>query len=273
MVKIASPLFIVRNEAETDLFGVLEKLAAVGFQGVEFLGFFGLTPRAIRQKLDSISLKAMGNHVDLDAFAADPERVIEDHLTLGCEYITLSLPERAHDPETDGFAECLLNLPSAAEKCVKSGITPLFHNHQFEFERDLRTLPGRPYGDEQYMLDVILNAVPAFAFEPDIGWMLYAGADPAQYLARYHSRCPVIHLKDVYIGGAARDAGVKGEAIFRPTGYGSVAWERIFPLALECDPQWFVIDHDCAYDRDAYQDLAWSLAFTQNMLNILETPL
>ena len=258
MPQIASPLFILRQEAEKDLMGVLERLAAVGFPGVEFLGFFGRAPRDIRRKLDSLAMTAVGNHVDVAAFQRDPERMIEEHLVLGCAYLTLSLPEGSREPGTEGFARGLEHLNAAAEACTKAGITPLYHNHQFEFAA------GRPS-----VVDLVMEAcAPAgLALEPDVGWMLYAGANPADYLIRYQSRCPVIHLKDVYMA----DGKAKADPVFRPTGYGSVPWETMFPLALQCRPRWLVADHDCAYGRDIYEDLAWSLAFIQNMLQIMDS--
>jgi len=41
MIRIASPLFILREACKKDLFAVLEHLAVLGFDGVEFLSLFG----------------------------------------------------------------------------------------------------------------------------------------------------------------------------------------------------------------------------------------
>ncbi|MDR2568761.1 MAG: hypothetical protein LBD23_00505, partial [Oscillospiraceae bacterium] len=62
MVKIGSPLFILMEECKKDLMGVLERLAEIGFDGVEFLGLFGHKPTDIKNKLDSCGLIAVGDH-------------------------------------------------------------------------------------------------------------------------------------------------------------------------------------------------------------------
>jgi len=41
------------------------------------------------------------------------------------------------------------------------------------------------------------------------------------------------------------------------------------PVSGLPDPKWLVIDRDLAYEWDSYQDLAWSLALTRNMLEII----
>ena len=51
-IRMASPLYIVRQDCEKDLFAVLRRLAEVGFDGIEFLGFFGHGAKEVRQKLD-----------------------------------------------------------------------------------------------------------------------------------------------------------------------------------------------------------------------------
>lgn len=268
-IKIASPLFILRNEAQKDLFAVLEKLSALGFDGVEFLGFFGKSPREIREKLDSLSLKAVSNHVGANEFIKDPDKVINDHLEIGCGYITISWSDGSIKPGMDGFDAIIKNIGCLARLCRDKGITPLYHNHAFE----LLTNPP--------MLDIIIDSCnkDGLCLEPDLGWIMTGQADPAAYLRKYADRCPVIHVKDVYAedfskigsGGdlTARKANPDaGYFEFRPTGYGLLNLPKLMPLCLKCNPEWFVVDHDASYDRNIYADLKLSLDYTRNLLAI-----
>ena len=70
-IRIASPLFILREACARDLFGVLERLAGLGFDGVEFLGFFGHEAAAVWERLDALGLAALGNHVPYGELADD----------------------------------------------------------------------------------------------------------------------------------------------------------------------------------------------------------
>ena len=58
-IKMASPLYILRNECEQDLSGVLKKLAQIGFDGIEFLGFFGHSAAEVKQMLLDNGLENM----------------------------------------------------------------------------------------------------------------------------------------------------------------------------------------------------------------------
>ena len=263
---IASPLYILRDQAAQDLNAVLAKLAELGFDGVELLGFFGHTPAGIRRTLDGLGLKALGNHVPWAELSARPEAVLADHQALGCGFLTVA-----------GLS-ALDALPLEALACVaalaaRAGIRLLFHNHAEELQRKAA---GRA------QLEELMDAIPAdvCALEPDIGWMQIGGGDPAYYLRKYADRCPVIHLKDFYLADGAGFSGVphspegvllkggpaEGWFEFRPCGYGISNTAALLPLALACRPQWLVADHDCAYDRNPYDDLALSLTYIKTML-------
>lgn len=267
-IKLAAPLFILRNEAEQDLFAVLERLSALGFDGVEFLGFFGKTPSAIREKLDSLSMAALGNHINVDDFMKNPHQVLADHLELGCKYITVAWP----DPSIKSgrsFNVILESLKYLIRKCCEAGITPLYHNHDYEFET------------EPSMVDNIMDICRkiGLCLEPDLGWMAFKRVDPASYLLKYADCCPVIHLKDFYAEditkvGSSADLGTqkanpdKGKFEFRPVGYGNLGMAGLMPLCLKCKPEWLVMDHDLAYERDSFSDLKLSLAYTKHLLEI-----
>lgn len=268
-IKMAAPLYILRNEAEQDLFQVLEQIKALGFDGVELLGFFGKEPKAIREKLDAIGLQAIGNHVPADEFIKDPQKVISEHKMVGCSYITIAWPDRAISPAHPDFEKLLADIRYLSKQCLEAGITPLYHNHEFEFLHSPSSL------------DLIMESCKedGLCLEPDLGWMAFKGEDPAEYLIRYADCSPVIHWKDIYakdlsqVGegpelGTQKANPQKGYFEFRPVGYGMLNVPKLFPLALACKPQWFVMDHDLAYDRDSYEDLKLSLDYIRTILRI-----
>ena len=271
-IKFGTGTFIVREEASRDLFGVMEKIARIGYDGLELLGFFSQKPEAIRKKADELSLQILGDHVQADTFLADPEQVINDHITLGVDYITIAWP--ANTPRLPGmlaYQDMLTKIAGLCSLCVKARITPLFHNHGGDFE-------GHPTHYET-ILDACADV--GMRAEPDIGWMYVAGVDVPAYLQKYRDRTPVIHLKDVYYTAseclgdrdhlpAERGDSARGGFEFRPTGYGIVENAVLMAHYLRCNPKWFVIDHDCAYDRDPYEDLRISLAYTRHLLSITE---
>ncbi len=88
-IKMASPLYIIREQCAVDLFGVLRKLGNIGFDGVEFLGFFGHAERDVRRCLDDLGLLALGNHVPYQSFLQDINGTLDFHAAVGCAYLTI----------------------------------------------------------------------------------------------------------------------------------------------------------------------------------------
>ena len=66
-----------------------------------------------------------------------------------------------------------------------------------------------------------------------------------------------------------RGTAERGHFEFRPTGYGVLNLPRLMPLCLRCHPEWFVMDHDLAYERDIYSDLKLSLDYVRGLLSLM----
>jgi sugar phosphate isomerase/epimerase len=245
-MKIGVGTFIVREDAKNDMRGTIEKLAAIGYDGVELLGFFGRTPECVQAILRANGVEALGDHVPLEAVIEESDRVIADHLLIGCRRITLSCPKERIRSEP--FEKLAGDFARAANVLRDAGITPLYHNHDHDMLGEI------PFAEQ------ILDAVPALSFEPDVGWMIVAGKDPAHFLKKYQSRTPVIHLKDVLL--------TEGGFEFRPTGYGCANTPALLPAICACAPEYLMIDHDLAYDRDSYQDLKISYEYIRTLLRV-----
>ncbi len=265
-IRFASPLFIVREDCQKDLYSVLKRLAALGFEGIEFLGFFGHDAAEVRAMLEETHLAALGNHVPHAELCRDPEGVFAFHKAVGCEYLTVA------DLPLEDFPALVAFLDRLARLAREYGIRLLFHNHDGE-------LIDKRDGVE--VLDYLLShtAPETLALEPDLGWIEIGGGSCEHYLKTYRDRCPVIHLKDYYCSDLAKVGRVRdytpekggdahGHFEFRPTGYGVVNLPKLMPLCLDCKPAWFVMDHDLAYGRDSYDDLKLSLDYVRALLSL-----
>jgi sugar phosphate isomerase/epimerase len=271
-VKLASPLYILREQCAVDLFSVLRKLKGIGFDGVEFLGFFGHSAEEVRRCLDEIEFRALGNHVPYKSFLQDINGTLDFHAEVGCGYITVGDWGESGFPGSPNWNQTLNGLIKISEQALKYGITLLYHNHDTELIDHV---------DGQELLDAILSSTPKqiLSFEPDLGWIEIGGGNCEEYLTRYADRCPVIHLKDYYSAdnsklGLVRDflpqrgTAERGYFEFRPTGYGVLNLGRLMPLCLNCSPEWFVLDHDLAYERDSFADLKLSLDYVKTLLSL-----
>ena len=257
MIKIGSPLFILRNECEKDLMKVIERLAEIGFNGIEFLGLFGHKPGEIRKKLDSCGIAAIGDHVPFDEFVNNTKAVINDRKDMGCSFITMASPPDGL-PGGANYNNTLDAIKKLGNAVNDAGMTLLYHNHAEELRSEIagKTLLEHLADD---------TCPDHLSLELDLGWIGIGGADPSFFINKYGNRCPVVHFKD-YAHAANKEGFV-----FRPTGYGVMNNAELYATTVDLDtkPQWYVMDHDCAYERDIYDDLAMSLEYFKNLVLVV----
>lgn len=242
-------LYSARWNAEKDLAGVLHQLADMGYDGVEFAGFYGHTAAEITALLAETGLTAVSSHVPFDDIRKDPDGVIAFHKAIGAKYIAVPYLADADRPGTPGFSRTIRDVRAFGEACRAAGIQLLYHNHDFEFV----TVSG------QFGLDFLYDAIESdvLATEIDVCWVKYAGVDPAAYIRKYASRCPVIHLKD-YVG--VKDLGKNPYALlgdaeseknqdttafqFKPVGYGCQNVEEVVEAGIASGAEWFIVEQD-----------------------------
>src|SRR4249920_922651 len=85
-IPIGLELYSVRNELPKDFTGVIEKIGKMGYQGVEFAGYYNWDkkPKELRKLLDDNGLKCCGTHTALPTLQGDRlKATIELHKTLG----------------------------------------------------------------------------------------------------------------------------------------------------------------------------------------------
>lgn len=233
-MKIALQLYTVRD-AITDqqsLFAALEKIQAMGYQGVEFAGYYGAEPEALAAKLAQLGLTVVGSHEVIDNLEKDLDGILDYAVRLGNTTIAMAWSP-ANSPAE--LARTLSVLKTAREKAAAKGIRILYHNHDHEF----KLVEGvRP-------IDEILAVCP---LEADCYWVFFAGEKPGDYLRTHRERIGLIHLKDGGSEKASPCAIGEGENDIRD----------IARAAEEIDHQWLIVENDNP-QPDGFGDVARSI--------------
>ena len=271
---IGYQVYSAREEAEKDLLGVLTKLAELGYDGVEFAGFYGHTAQEVCDMLKKTGLKAISGHQALPETIEGMFETIAFYKTIGCEYLAIPYLDEAHRPGSAGFASTLRNIYLFGTLCKQAGIQLLYHNHDFEFIK----ISG------EYGLDFIYDAVSedVLKTEIDVCWVKYAGEDPADYVRKYTGRAPIVHLKD-YVGKKggkqpyaliSKDGSGKDDAKvdqsdiafeFRPVGYGCQDVPSVVKAGLEAGAGWFIVEQDQWYDRHPLEAAKMSIDYLRSI--------
>lgn len=246
-LSVAVQVYSVRDYAEKDLRKTLEEIKKMGYDGVELAGLYGNSTEDVKKWCDELELTPISAHIPYYAILSDPKGVLSEYANIGCKYVAIPYLTPECRPGTDGFVEVIKNAENFGKVAKSLGMTLLYHNHDFEFEK---------VGDE-YALDMLYRTVPAdlLQTELDTCWVNVGGEDPANYIRKYSGRSPVVHLKD-FVGGKTENMyeliGIKSEDKvaetaqfeFRPVGYGCQDFPEIIKASKEAGAQWVVVEQD-----------------------------
>ncbi|MBB6673748.1 sugar phosphate isomerase/epimerase family protein [Cohnella nanjingensis] len=234
---IAIQPYTVREALGQDYFGTLEKLAAIGYEGIEL----GLPPEGVTvaeqlKALDALGLKVIGSHASFNSFDVDFDRLIDYLHQAGGKYVAISL---LFDSKEDALRKAE-RLNEIGELCRAGNLTFLYHNHDWEFRKF----------DGEYVLDLIMRETDPrlVQLELDTYWIAKGGEDPAAYIAKWAGRCPLLHVKDMEPGE---------ERFFAEIGEGVLDFRAIAEAAAGAGTEWLVVEQD-AGRRDPFESLAIS---------------
>lgn len=232
-MNVGLQLYTLRDATAEDFEGTLRKVAAMGYEGVEFAGYGDIKAEDMRALLDELGLKAIGSHIGLHLLEGNIEAEIAYLKTIGAKYaICPWLPAEARDVES--WRVHLVNFEQYGKRFREEGITFAYHNHEFEFEVIL---------DGEVLFDALYARIdPQYLqVEMDIGWVQYSGVDPLAYIAKYAGRLPLLHLKDFR-------AGEKGQQIDTvELGRGDLPLLPIIDAASKASVEWLIVEQDtCA---------------------------
>ncbi|HEU5086127.1 MAG TPA: sugar phosphate isomerase/epimerase [Roseiflexaceae bacterium] len=225
-IPIALQLYSVREDAARDLAGVLDQVAKMGYDGVEFAGFYGHDAQAVKKLLDDTGLKMAGAHVGIDTLLGDElQRSIEFHQTIGNRFLIVpGLPEQRRNSRA-AWLDTARTMNEIAEKLQPLGMRTGYHNHHIEFT---------PMDGEMPWDTFFGNTRKDVVMQFDVGNAMHGGADAAPYLERYPGRATTVHVKEYAINN---ETALIGE--------GDVPWGRIFELCETIGgTEWYIVEQE-----------------------------
>ncbi len=243
---VAVQVYSVRDDAARDLRGTLEKIKAMGYDGVEFAGLYGYAPADIKAMCYELELTPISAHVPYVDMVADPVGVLSQYAEIGCAYVAVPYLNPEHRPDSDAFPTVIENIGKIAAVAKSLGIQLLYHNHEFEFLK----LDGK------YALEVLYDSIPAelLQSELDTCWVNVGGEEPASYVRKFAGRAPVVHLKDFFgersdnmydlIGIENKTPQRPSNFEFRPVGFGMQDMPAILSAAEDAGASWVVVEQD-----------------------------
>ena len=259
--KVGLQLYSIRDKMAENMDEALKAVKEMGYDYVEFAGFFEHPADEVKALLEKHGLTAISVHQPIDLFLEDPDGTIEYFKTVGVEFAVIPWYDVKKLKGAEDWEKTVAAFTAYGKALRENGIQLLYHNHDFEFKKF----------EEKYLLDWLYEEVPAEYLQPQIDtcWVHYAGEAPADYMRKYSGRLEVLHLKDFEcekLGGGPVYAliGDNGEEKekpskeetgfrFRPVGHGIQNLNEILAAAEETGVEYVIVEQDDSYDTPSLE--------------------
>ena len=218
-------LYSVREQCAKDLPPVLAAVAGMGYEGVEFAGYYDRTAQQLRKLLDDNGLKCCGTHIQLPALTGDAlAATVEFNQTLGNKYLIVSWMPPSYAESLAKIREMAKVYDELAAKLKDHGMRVGYHAHGGDFQK----IDGQTAWDLFFA-----NTCRDVAMQLDLGNCLEGGGDPLATLKKFPGRSVTVHLKE---------SGGPPEAVL---GEGVIAWKEVLEFCQsQGGTEWYIVEHE-----------------------------
>ncbi len=225
-IGLAVQLYSVREDMKKDLPGTIAAVGKIGYEGVEFAGYFDRSAKELRKLLDAAGLKCCGTHIGLDTLTGDKlMQTVEFNKELGNKNLIVPyLPEKYHETK-QAWIDTAKMFNDISDKAKEQGMRVGYHNHQFEFQKV----------DGEYLWDIFFGATKKeVIMQFDTGNAREGGGDPLPFLKRYPGRAITVHMKEY--SKANKDALI---------GEGDQPWKELIDTCRKvAGTEWFIVEQE-----------------------------
>lgn len=243
-MKYGVQLYNFRNELANDFKGTLERVAEIGFDGVEFAcNYGGIDPEELTGFLKSINLECVGTmFTPAQLFESDPIAWAYQK-ALNSPAVTISYNTDFVN-ELDKTCEFFSTIAANAKA---NGTVFSYHNHWWEFIDVNGVAAMERILDAENCKDVYMEA--------DVCWLTRAGYNPADFIRKYKSRIRQLHLKDIVVADDVKTTTELGKGI--------VKLQEAFDAAKAAGVEYFIYEQDTTVDP--FESARQSLEFMRKL--------
>ena len=208
-------LFSVRKALQEDLMGTVKKVAAIGYEDVEFFSpYFSWTPeqaKDVRKLMDDVGIKCLSTHNSFANYKPENiQKTIDYNKILGTHFVVIASSGKAQN--LDDWKKIAETLAEGHGKLRAAGLRGGYHNHQAEFT---------PIEGKRPIEVIAANTPRDFMMQFDVGTCVEMGSDPVAWINGNPGRINSLHLKDW--------SKEKGYRVL--LGEGAVPWKQVFAAA------------------------------------------
>jgi sugar phosphate isomerase/epimerase len=225
-VGLALQLYSVRSELEKDLPGTIAAVGKIGYEAVEFAGYYKRTAKELRSMLDAAGMKCCGTHIPLQTLQGDEfMKTVEFNKVLGNRNLIVPHLDEKYHATKQAWLDTAKLFNELSDKAQQHNMRVGYHNHTFEFEKF----------DGEYLWDIFFsNTKKAVIMQFDTGNAREAGGDPLPFLKRYPGRAISVHMKEY--SKTDKDAQI---------GEGDQPWKELIEVCrTTAGTEWFIVEQE-----------------------------
>jgi sugar phosphate isomerase/epimerase len=210
-IPVGLQLWTVRDECKKDFPGTIAKVAKLGYNGVEFAGFYERSAKDVRKMLDDNGLVCCGSHTAYDLLSNEKmAATMEYNRIIGNKFIIVPWLDRTKLKTKADWLEKAKTFNELADKTRLEGVHIGYHAHAGDFAKIDGEMPW----------DILFgNTNKEVCMQLDTGNCMQGGGDPVAILKKYPGRSLTIHLKEF--------STTNPKALI---GDGDVKWKDIFDV-------------------------------------------
>ncbi|MCM3717788.1 sugar phosphate isomerase/epimerase family protein [Fictibacillus phosphorivorans] len=250
MGKLGLQLFSVWKDAELDFLKTLSRVADLGYEGVQFAGFYNTPVQDLKRVMDEKGIKSAGAHVSLNQLTnGEFEKMVGYHEIIGNQLIICPDLPKEMRKNADDYKRSAEVLNKVGERCKELGFTFGYHNHEFEFD----VFDGKTGFDLLFE-----NVDPSLVkIELDGYWASYSGYDPVDILNTYPDQCVTLHVKDMKT--------IDGKKVSTEVGRGELDVESFVEAGKKYGVEWLIVEQE-EFEIDRFEALKINATNTKNMI-------
>ena len=228
-IPIALQLYSIREDCARDLEGTLEAVAKMGYEGVEFAGYYDRSAEDLRKILEDLGLKVAGSHLRIDTLLGDElKKTVEFNRILGNKYLIVPSLPREMRGSKDAWIKAARLMNEISEKVKPEGMQVGYHNHAVEFTPINGELPWDIFFEEAKP-DVIMQLDTGNAMSGNL-----TADEVVNIIRKYPGRAVTVHLKEF---SATNKKAVIGE--------GDMKWEEFFKACETVGgTEWYIVEQE-----------------------------
>ncbi len=241
-MKLAVQVYSVRDHiSDTETFlKALEEIKKIGYDGVEFAGYFGTDAATIKAKLDELGLVAVGGHIGLENYEGEKlAETIDFQNTLGVKAVGVGGAPHGTKEECEKTGKILGDAQKYAME--KYGMKVYYHNHCEEFV---------PLEDGTLPIDIIGSYC---SLEIDTYWSFHAGMDNYKLLTEKKDNIVHLHVKD----------GIDGKPM--ALGEGNCDIPAVIKAAKDIGMEWLIVENDDPVPT-GFEDISRSIKYLKSII-------